>query len=169
MRSFGKYYGTGIPKKLYLHLPFGAIWFGSYVHSEYSIVGLENFMHYYNIKASSLLALEHLGGCDFKVEIFNCYAMEIDYGVKDIPFQGSCCTVNHVGVEIKTEVEASDIEDDKFWTTLCYNAQSNLRGTVQMRINNEHIQSQTLTKVFKYTLFILVTLKWHELIHDFGY
>lgn len=111
--AFGRNYGMFIPGKVYFHLPSAAIWFGNYIHGNFSIADLENFKSYYNIKSSTLMAVEYVGCEDFKVEIFNCYVVEIDYRLKVIPFENGIYMHKHDGTTICKESQNIDIENDK--------------------------------------------------------
>ncbi|KAK1360715.1 hypothetical protein POM88_045189 [Heracleum sosnowskyi] len=111
--SFCSRYRKSVDEKVYLYLPSSAIWFGSFVLKKHRIEGLQNFMRYYDVKPLNVFVLEYFGKSDFRVEIFNLYAIEIDYGLKTIPFENGKCTVNHVGGVIAEEWKSSEIEIDK--------------------------------------------------------
>lgn len=70
-------------------------------------------MAYYDVKPHSLVAFEYCSGSDFNIEIFNCYIVEIDYGLKDIPLEYGLVNSNHMGCVVRNNLSVSDCEIDK--------------------------------------------------------
>lgn len=74
-------YGLELPKKVFLHVPNTAIWSGQISGNNQYIEGLDEMMAFHNIKQYHIVVLEYRHGGNFKVEIFNPYAVEIDYSL----------------------------------------------------------------------------------------
>lgn len=136
---------------VYLHLPSGAIWYGSDDQENKTINGLENFMCYYNMKPYDLLVFEYLGGPDFSIKIFNSYAVEINYGLKEIPFNYGICVKNHVGSIVDTIPNINEVKTDKLCATISYNANSTCSATFEMLIVEKHLERGENIEVLFFT------------------
>lgn len=44
-----------------------------------SILQLESLMKFYGVTPYNMILLSYLGGSDFKIQIFDCYGLEIGY------------------------------------------------------------------------------------------
>lgn len=153
VKSFAREYGAQIPGRVYLQLPNGATWFGNYVPDTECIEGLDNFMLYYNIKPYHVVALEYRGSSRFGVEIFSCYAVEIDYGLKDIPFELGNLTQNHLGCDIREMLTTTDCEIEKFCSTLSFNAKSTWSAAYEFFITENHVVKQKFYEVQNFYIF----------------
>lgn len=156
--AFGRNYGSFIPGKVYFHLPSRAIWYGKYIHGNFTIAGLKFFKKYYNINSSTLMAVEYVGGQDFKLEIFNCYAMEIDYRLKVITFENGTCMHKHDGSVVDRETENNDIEIEKVWTTLNFSVGSSSCKYLQLTIRDYHLNHDNFKQVYFNHLYFLVVI-----------
>lgn len=81
-------------------------------------------MCYYDIKPYNVVAFEYSGSSHFLIEIFNCYAVEIDYGINEIPLESCMLSHNHLDCDVREMLPTIDCEIDKFCSTLTFNAKS---------------------------------------------
>ncbi|KAK1361736.1 hypothetical protein POM88_046210 [Heracleum sosnowskyi] len=82
---FSEKYGVDCPERIYLKLPCGSIWRGTYIRGKNCIDGLESMFKYYRIKPYQIVYLHYSGGFILDVEIFNTYGVEKEYPKRDTP------------------------------------------------------------------------------------
>lgn len=143
---------------MYLRVPTGATWFGTYVHVTQRIEGLENFMNYYDVKPFHVFVLEYDGTGSFFVELFNCYAVEIDYGCRKIPLTLGKIDCNHVGSSLPDLSEITEFEIDKLCSTLNYNGKSTWSAAYEFMILNKHLKEAEFTEVISVSLNYVLCL-----------
>ncbi|KAK1368801.1 hypothetical protein POM88_034893 [Heracleum sosnowskyi] len=93
-QSFTADQGLKVPKRIYLELPRGALWRGTYVQDRNCIEDLDCMFKCYRLKPYHVVNLHYAGGVKFGVEIFSPYGVEIDYTVEGPPSQKPIFTRN---------------------------------------------------------------------------
>lgn len=77
--AFAVVFGSMGLKNIGLHLPMKNTLIGRYVSSSETVEGIDCLMEYYNVNPYFVFVLEYIGGTEFTLEIFNEYAVEVDY------------------------------------------------------------------------------------------
>lgn len=71
--------GEELSKELKLHGPSSTLWIGKYVSKRRSIEGLTGLMKCYGIKPYHIVVMKYNGGYQFRLEVYNSYAVKITY------------------------------------------------------------------------------------------
>ncbi|KAK1374665.1 hypothetical protein POM88_030858 [Heracleum sosnowskyi] len=148
-----------LPEKVFFTMPSGDMWSGAYVKNCTYISGLEEMMRFYDVKPYQFYFVEYNGGGNFKLEIFNTYAVEILYPVRILPRQKP-----RNGVE-KVVKNCSDVEVWKHCSTLCYTAFFNSRASYKLEIVKEHLAGGDVVGVpidVAYKLGLDARMTWME-------
>ncbi|KAK1382027.1 hypothetical protein POM88_019762 [Heracleum sosnowskyi] len=130
-------YGKEIPKTVYLHIRSRRIWRGLYVQHRKWIEGLDDMMRYYGVKPYHLVAFTYNGGSSFDVEIFNPYAVEVNYTYNPA-----------LHVEDEWFMNLSDIDVEKLWSCFSYNAYENLTETYDLVICKRTLKRKNYIQEF---------------------
>lgn len=77
--EFAASFGSMGLNNIGLHLPMTNSWLARYVSSSETVEGLEKLFKTYNVNPWYMFVFKYIGGTEFQVEIFNEYAVEIDY------------------------------------------------------------------------------------------
>lgn len=80
--EFAASFGSMGLNNIGLHLPMTNSWLARYVSSSETVEGLEKLFKTYNVNPWYMFVFKYIGGTEFQVEIFNEYAVEIDYSKK---------------------------------------------------------------------------------------
>ncbi|KAK1370882.1 hypothetical protein POM88_036974 [Heracleum sosnowskyi] len=124
-------------------------------------------MCYYDIKPYHMIVLHYRGCSEFGLEIFNTYAVEIDYGSTVIPFEKGRCFRNHLGLLVDSVWPCSDIEEDKLHCSLLYNAYSTWSAAYELLISEMHlagtVYTEILTKHVWSEIGLEETMNWIEM------
>lgn len=65
--------------KIGLHVPLANTWLGRFDSDSETVQGIESLLKAYHVNPWYMFCLEYIGGTEFTVEIFNEYAVEVDY------------------------------------------------------------------------------------------
>lgn len=132
-----------------MHMPNGVVWCGSYVKKSTCVEGLEQMMNYYSVKPLHLILIHYIGGPDFELEIFNPYAVEITYPFK-IQNNQESNSRDYSGESFQNGI--CDIELDKLFGNLCFNALNKSREIYQLVIEIDHLEYAEAYLVFSQNL-----------------
>ncbi|KAK1382873.1 hypothetical protein POM88_020608 [Heracleum sosnowskyi] len=114
-----------------------------------------------------MIVLHYRGCSEFGLEIFNTYAVEIDYGSTVIPFEKGRCFRNHLGLLVDSVWPCSDIEEDKLHCSLLYNAYSTWSAAYELLIGEMHlagtVYTEILTKHVWSEIGLEETMNWIEM------
>lgn len=124
-------------------------------------------MCYYDIKPYNVLGFEYYGGSEFFIQIFNYFAVEVDYGLKDIPLECGIVSHNHLGRDVRKMLPISDCEVEKFCSTLSYNLNSTWSAAYEIFIALNHVKRKKYCEVLSLEacreLGFTSTMNWVEL------
>lgn len=128
-------------------MPFKKTWLGRFVSVSQTIEGIENLLKAYRVNPCCIFLFEHIGGSEFKVEIFNEYAVEVDYK-KTL----SCLQYSDQNREIRASsgesiFGTSALQKDKLQSTFTYNACSYFDGELEFVIDSKHLEGNKMTEV----------------------
>lgn len=96
-------------------------------------------MKFYNIKPYHMILFEYYGGPSFNIEIYNPYAVEINYSIPP-----KIASSSSEGINV---LDVSDIEIDKLCGNFCYNAYNNWHGLFDLVLRQKHLRKRDHYKV----------------------
>ncbi|KAK1393025.1 hypothetical protein POM88_012081 [Heracleum sosnowskyi] len=122
---FYAHYGHELPENVFLHVDCSYVWQGKVVNGGKYIEELEDMINYYGIKPYHMVLLQYDRVENFKVQIYNPYAVEIMY-----PSEKSTGTANMVCNELKL---------DKLCCTFTHNALLNFSVVYYLVVEKSHL------------------------------
>ncbi|KAL1807769.1 hypothetical protein ACET3Z_024759 [Daucus carota] len=121
-------------KNIALHLPMKNTLIGRYVSSSETVEGIDCLMEYYNVNPYFVFVLEYIGGTEFTLEIFNEYAVEVDYS--------SSPACGRKGV-----FDLTEIQKNKILSTFSHEACSCFDFECDFVITKTHLEGRSWTEV----------------------
>ena len=119
-----------------LHLPNCAVFVGQYNKELKRIEGLAALMKEYNVKIYQILSFKHYGGTEFRVEIFNQYAVEIYYAPTEKCVGKKVVSANDSSGKM---IKMADYERDKLHASFSFNAYTTFTAEHILEIKEEHL------------------------------
>lgn len=132
-----------------LHLPNGALWHGRYNMGLRRIEGLEELMKQYNVKSYHLLAFMYYGGTEFGLQIFNHYAVEINYSSPVQNLGNDALSVIDSSFKYDNMMEENEYEKDKMHACFGFNAYTTFSAEYLIVTTYEHLVTKDWTMVSK--------------------
>ncbi|KAL1831957.1 hypothetical protein ACET3Z_001608 [Daucus carota] len=158
-KEFYLKFGEKIPSRLLLHVPGIVVWNGIFRREKLRIEGLEKMFFYYSIKPYHLILFEYTGGPSFNIQIYNPYAVEIDYSISSKP--------SDVSVVDRSSLDISDIEIDKLCGMFSYNAYNSGQGLYELVLRKRHLLERRHYKILKRSAYrklgIVESMEWVKL------
>lgn len=130
-----------------LHLPNGDVRTARYNMEFRRIEGLQALMKQYNVRSYHMLAFKYYGGTEFGLEIFNQYAVEINYSNPPENVGNKVVSLNGSSSHFDTMMELTEYEKDKLHACWVLNAYSTFTAEYIMVITDEHLQPTKWTLV----------------------
>lgn len=140
-------YGDKLPENVYLNVPSGVIWSGSFVKEAGTIEGLQYMITLYNLKQYNIPLLEYNGGPHFNLRILNCYAMEIEYPLAGIPSENSIIGASKIMDGNESISKYSKIELEKLAIAFNFNSKHNSGNMWEVKLEKKHVQKQFFHQV----------------------
>lgn len=147
-------YGELLPELVFLQVPNGDIWCGRYYKYSFYVDGVHRLMNYYNVKPYFMVRFEYFGDANFSIQIFNEYAVEIDYPL--------LCrrTLNNQYWESleSTGFNFSDFDLDKLNVISCFNTIDNFVRQYQLEIKFNSKAFEDYYEVLYFQFFNVIFL-----------
>lgn len=148
-----------VPKKVSLKMPIGDVWCGTYLQKKSYIRGLKEMMQFYDLKPYYVYYMQYTGCDNFNVEIFNSYAMEIEYACKEVTSENGLITDNSVSSSSVRKNVWTDEEVSKLCANFCYSALYNSGAVFELIIEEKHLQHGLEISVNFASILLLFCLK----------
>ncbi|KAK1390082.1 hypothetical protein POM88_018260 [Heracleum sosnowskyi] len=168
---FSEKYGDDLPESIYLKLPCGSIWRGTFSRSNNCIEGLESMFKYYRLKPYQVVSFHYSGGSIIEIEIFNSYGIEKEYPLRDKPCEKPIFTRKGGGWFKDAYYLECDFEVEKLESQFCYNAIRNGTGVYDLVISKDHLKRGLYHEVLSsnacHQLRLNDTMSWLEIGFNF--
>lgn len=143
-------FGEQIPNDVYLCMRNGDAQCAVFHRNNGCIVNLGAMVDFYGIKPYNVILLEYNGDGNFKTEIFNDDAVEINYPVRTIPLKKQRFSGPTGIMTDKVTGGFSNIELEKMSAKFFYNILSNSMVSYDVLIQKEHLQKGDMIQVICY-------------------
>ncbi|KAK1370862.1 hypothetical protein POM88_036954 [Heracleum sosnowskyi] len=168
---FSAKHGDDLPERIYLKLPCGSIWRGTFRRSNNYIEGLESMFKYYRLKPYQVVSFHCSGGSIIEIEIFNTYGIEKEYTLRDKPCEKPIFTRKAGGWVKDVYYLDCDFEVEKLETRFCYNAIKNGNSVYDLVISKDHLKRGLYHEVLSsnacHQLRLNETMTWLEIGFNF--
>ncbi|XP_074337660.1 uncharacterized protein LOC141674855 [Apium graveolens] len=135
--SFASQIGSFIPRNVSVYVNSGRSWSATIDAKVKYIEGLEDLMDFYLIKPYHPVRLHYDGSSNFLIEIYNPYAIEINY-------HGD--RVINAGITNGSSV-SKEVESDMLRSTFCRNAMDNTVSLYELVIETKHLAGDEFVAV----------------------
>ena len=130
-----------------LHVPLKKTWLGRFVSESGTVEGIENFLEAYLVNMCYMFCLECVGGTEFTVQIFNEYAVEVDY-TNTAEIGQHKLHPSRIRASVMEPLSAmSELKKDKLLSIFCYNACSAFDRELEIVIDAKHLEDNELIEV----------------------
>ncbi|WOH15091.1 hypothetical protein DCAR_0934628 [Daucus carota subsp. sativus] len=130
-----------------LYVPLKNTWLRRFVRVSETVEGIESLLKAYRVNPCYIFLFEYIGGSEFKVEIFNEYAVEVDYKNTLLCLEENDQHSENRGSRSKSIFGTSELQKDKLQSTFSYNACSYFDGELEFVIDSKHLEGNKMTEV----------------------